>query len=209
MLISSKHNFLFYHVYKVAGTSIRNQLIPHCDHLQVPMQALTYGLRILGLPSPFAPVFEYHPSLSRVRDYLGDRFYDYYRFCVVREPLDWQKSLYFFAKSNPRHHQHNLIRAMDFNAYLEWRIAHDMKLQSDLIYANDECLVDTIARFETLADDFAAICKRIGVSCELKHLNTAGSGRSVAIAPETLARFRDAFGRDYERLGYPLPASSG
>ena len=96
MLISEEKGFLYYHLYKVAGTSIRNSLLPYCSRRVAAMQNINYGLRTFGIKIIDNPLYQFHPDLNDVKSLLGEEFYKYYRFTFVREPLDWQKSLYFF-----------------------------------------------------------------------------------------------------------------
>lgn len=204
MLISESKGFIFYHLYKVAGTSIRSELIPYCSKVQVAAQAITHGLGVLNIKTSLPPIYYYHPKLIDVKKYLGDDFYRFYRFCFVRNPLDWQKSLYFFAKINKRHHQHDLISSMSFDDYIEWRVFNDLKLQSEFLYDGDECLVDFIGRFEAIDRDFSVVCRHLKIPYGLKHLNVAGKGKEVMMSARSLDLFRDAFRSDYSRLGYDI-----
>lgn len=203
MLISKKNNFLFYHVYKVAGTSIRDVLIPYCSRSQAAAQYVEYGLSVVKIPHRFAPIYQYHPKLSDVRDYLGDSFYDYYRFSFVRDPFDWQKSLYFFMKKNTRHHQHKLVSSMDFESYINWRMDNDLHLMSDLISdSNGEVLIENLFRFENIDEEFDRLKGSIGIEGDLPLKNIAGRGQRVEISEITKKRFLDVFSKDYEVLGY-------
>lgn len=204
MLISREKNFLYYHLYKVAGTSIRETLRPYCSSLQVIGQNINYVSSIAGIKVFKSPLLEFHPKLVDVKHYLGADFYKYYRFTFVRNPLDWQKSIYYFTKKNPRHHQHNHIKNMSFEEYLEWRIDSDLKLQSDLIYDDDELLVDDMFKFEELIDSYLVLKGKLGLSKPLKHRNVAGKGKDVLLSKEGLKMFYDAFEKDYEKLGYKI-----
>nr|WP_033230646.1 sulfotransferase family 2 domain-containing protein [Microbulbifer agarilyticus] len=203
MLISKEKNFLFFHVYKVAGTSIREVLRPYCSFRQVALQNLNYATSIFGVKLPSAPINNFHPNLRDVRDYMGDLFYSYYRFSFVRHPLDWQKSLYFFMRKNRRHHQHNIVEGKSFEEYLKWRINEDRHLMIDLISDNNgDVLVNDIYRFEEIDSEFRRLCARININASLPHKNLAGFGNRVEVSPETLYEFKQAFSRDYEFFGY-------
>ena len=202
MLISEEKGFLYYHLYKVAGTSIRNSLLPYCSRRVAAMQNINYGLRTFGIKIIDNPLYQFHPDLNDVKSLLGEEFYKYYRFTFVREPLDWQKSLYFFTKKNSRHHQHSSVKSMDFDSYIDWRIENDLKLQSDLIYDGNECLVNEIYKFEEINEAFDKIKSKFSLSTVLKHKNIAGKGKTIALSNSMKIKFLDAFEDDYRKLGY-------
>ncbi|MFT6735025.1 MAG: hypothetical protein ACJAS9_003228 [Polaribacter sp.] len=204
MLISDKKNFLYFHLYKVAGTSIRNALIPYCSKSQVVAQNANYIASILGGSFNSNPLHQFHPDLKKVRDHLGDKFYSYYRFTFVREPLDWQKSIYFFTKKNPRHHQHKIVKDMTFEEYLRWRINTDLKLQSDLLIDGNELLVNDTYKFEDIQNEFKKLSDKLGIFSSLKHKNIAGAGKKIEISPQLKTEFIDIFRKDYETFGYEL-----
>ena len=203
MLISESNNFMFFHVYKVAGTSIRDVLAPYCSKKQIALQLIDYGLSVLNISHEFSPIYQYHPKLTSVRDYLGSDFYKYYRFSFVRDPFDWQKSLYFFMRLNTRHHQHQIISKLSFDEYIKWRIDNDLNLMSDIISdENGTLLVSELFRFEKINDEFNKLKKKISIEGELPMKNIAGRGRKVEVSDSTVKEFFEAFHNDYVKLGY-------
>lgn len=202
MLISKSHKFLYYHLYKVAGTSIRNVLIPYCSKKQVIAQNINHACSIFGIKLKIPPIYNFHPDLTNVKNYLGEEFNDYYRFTFVRNPLDWQKSIYFFTKKNTRHHQHSIVKKMSFEEYIYWRINEDMKLASDLLFHDGDCLVNDIYRYEDITSEFKRLCKKINISTELPHKNIAGHNKKITISNKAIEDFIEAFKKDYEVFGY-------
>jgi len=204
MLILPKHNAIFYHVYKVAGTSIRNALLPYALKRQIAGQLANHALSVARLPKIRNPLYSYHPSLLAVRDKLGDSYYDYYRFAFVRAPLNWQKSLYFFMLKKQHLPGNSRIKGMDFDQYLNWRMDNEMRFQSDMLYQGDENLVNDIFRFENIQEDFRAVANRLGIDAKLPYLNKAGAGRDAPVSPATLRRFKDVHEEEYAKLGYDI-----
>ncbi|MCK8077191.1 sulfotransferase family protein [Vibrio sp. 1CM2L] len=204
MLISDKKQFLFYHVYKVAGSSIRNNLLPYSNKKQIFNQAIYHSLNVTFGFKAKDPLSKYHPYLKDVRDHLGDKYWKYYKFCFVREPLDWQKSLYFFMKKNNNHFQHKIVKDMTFDDYLYWRLNNDIKFQSDFIFDGDVKLVDDIFKFESLKEDFNLVCNRLNIEYALKHMNMAGNGKAIELRLSTLELFIDKHLEEYKLLGYDI-----
>lgn len=203
MLISDEKNFLFYHVYKVAGTSIRDVLRPYCGYKQVVLQNIQYASSVLGVGLKLAPIYNFHPRLNDVAEYMGDDFFKYYRFSFVRHPLDWQKSLYYFMVKNPRHHQHELIKGMDFETYLKWRMDNELHLMSSLVTnSHGELLLDDVYKFENIDEEFSRLANRIGISANLPHKNQAGRGKVVDVSDAIMKEFKEAFSKDYAMFGY-------
>lgn len=202
MLVSKSKGFIYFHLYKVAGTSVRSALRPYCAKKQVIYQNLNYILSLGRIRVFTNPLYQFHPDLKLVKQFMGKDFYNYYKFTFVRDPFDWQKSLYFFAKKNPRHHQHDLIKRFNFEQYIDWRLNYDLKLQSDLISDDSGLLVDDVYKFENIDEEVERLNKKLGLNITLPHKNKAGFGKDVIISDALLSDFNDAFRKDYEVLGY-------
>lgn len=202
MLILPKQNALFYHVYKAAGTSVRNALLPYAKRSQVLGQYVNHVLAVARIPHSQNPVLQYHPDLREVRASLGAKYDSFYKFAFVREPLDWQKSLYHFMIKKPHLPGNARISGMSFEEYLTWRMDNELKFQGDMLFDAADCLVDDIFQFETLDRDFAAVAEKLKLDCSLRHLNRAGYGKSVNVSSKVLDRFRRLHEEEYRRLGY-------
>lgn len=156
MLISYKRpHFVFVHIYKNAGTSIRTALLPH---VHTASQRRCYkifkrcGIRVYD-PSPI----DYHSSACDIVNYLGmETFLKHYSFAVVRNPWDWQASLYSYMLKRSDHPQHNIVRSLSgFDEYIDWRCQYDFQSQKDFIFSKaGDLLVTSIMRYENLADDW-------------------------------------------------------
>ncbi len=169
MLISHSKKFIFVHTYKVAGSSIRDALSPFCYP-----SFFEKVLKKLGLfPKIQSSNFPHHIKVSELKDLLPEKmFNNYFKFAFVRNPWDWQVSLYHFTRQNPEHFQHELVRKMNFEEYINWRVNEAMCFQSG--YTHDkhgEKLVDFIGKFENLDNDFKTICDKLGIDKSLKALN--------------------------------------
>jgi len=178
MLLSKRHNFIFIHIYKNAGTSIVSALSPHV--LSGWQWRLYKALRICGISPPFCDPqpLPAHATASELIDFLGrDQYSDYFSFAVVRNPWDWQVSLYKYMCKLKTHHQHNMVmRLGSFDNYIRWRCDNEVRFQRDFVYSQEgECLVSFIARYETIGPDFQAVCSRVGVEASLPRLNVSNT----------------------------------
>src|SRR5262245_43761076 len=123
MQLSHSHRFIFIHIFKTAGTSIRAVLEPYTEQ---PQRRWWNRLRRrLGYPvSSLSPTLSAHARAVDVRDVLlADVFTTYYKFAFVRNPWDWQVSWYHYILQNTEHHEHAVVsRLGSFEEFLRWRI---------------------------------------------------------------------------------------
>ena len=159
MLISrSSHpKNLFFIIRISAASSIRRALYSACSIKQVILQYLNQIPRKFNLPYPIsAPIYQYHPNLNDVKNYLGDQYDDYYVFTFVRHPISIQLSLYKYMRSNRRHRQYNLIKKLSFDEYMDWRINQKSGLISDFHYSlGGSLLVADFFKLENINDQFS------------------------------------------------------
>ncbi|MEB4591240.1 sulfotransferase family 2 domain-containing protein [Candidatus Thiothrix sp. Deng01] len=183
MLISHSHRFIFFHIAKTAGISVRKALGPYCEEperFRIPRPPVS----IKGKPNPFYEIWEsllLHATAQDARKELpGDSFGSYFKFAFVRNPWDWQVSMYHFILREETHIRHELVKSMGgFEPFLEWVVATPrpypkggLKYQYEAIAdGQGELLVDFVGRYESLPQDFQQVCQQIGVEAALPHLN--------------------------------------
>lgn len=217
MLISNRHRFVFVHVYKNAGTSITAALKPFAlNRWQWGLHRVC-SLARLPFPYPDPQPLPTHASAAEIASALGrETFNAYFRFAFVRNPWDWQVSLYEYMLRSRTHPQHHLIRGLgSFEAYIQWRCSHEVRCQKDFLYSRKgERLVDYVGRFESLDADFRAICARIGIRASLPRLNVSTSQHYRGYyTDDTIEQVRQAYQVDIDQFGYrfqttePMPVT--
>lgn len=184
MIISYTNKFIFFHVAKVAGISIREALK---EYTQEPekFKIKRPPRQINGRTNPLYTMWESaltHVTASEARKELDELFHTFYTFAFVRNPWDWQVSMYHFLlkeTDNPRYAE---VKAMSgFEEFLEWVIVTKnpyprgaTRLQSEMITDTaGEVIVDFVGRYENLAADFAQVCHRLNIAAKLPHLNSS------------------------------------
>lgn len=211
MLMSRKHSFIFIHVYKNAGTSIQNALLPFVAnrYQKVINQALRYfdkdGNRFLSLYLPRAPHPVHFRASELIHEIGRDAFDSYFSFAIVRNPWDWQVSLYKYMLREPRHFQHKLIKELgSFDKYIAWRCANEVRLQKDFVCSKDgDLLIDFVGRYENLNNDFEKICSRIGISATLPKFNVSNNKPYQQYYNKNTADLvRQAFAPDIQFFNY-------
>jgi hypothetical protein len=213
--LSYSHRFIFVHVYRVGGQSVGAALRPYCHVPPAPRLARVPFLRKLG-PSGLYGLRERNYGHITARELKAELppevFDDFFKFAFVRNPWDWQVSIYHYITQRSDHPHHEFFNAFrGFDDYLDWRINRaGPELQSEFVLDDSgEPLVDFVGRYESLANDFAEVCNRVRVECRLPHRNRSAHGdfRQYYTA-ETEALVREAYGEDIERFGYEFAPQS-
>ena len=173
MVISKKHNFLFIHVPKTAGTSLTKALEPYGD--PNPTDRLSKIRSYLNLVSKNDPIyFPIHSTWEYAQNRLGTEQYEkMFTFAFVRNPWDRLVSYYHYVLNNPEHHRHDKVKSLNnFAEYVDFEIKRNKFSQSQLLVdKNGNLKVDFIGKLENLSEDFQYICEKIGIQCELPHVN--------------------------------------
>jgi len=204
MIISHSRKFLFVHNYKVAGTSLRNALAPWSSKKSSKSRLLAKFDRRFRFHSKSFPQ---HSKASLMKKELPEKlFVRYYKFGFVRNPYDWQLSLYHYMLKKKTHRQHELAKSFrSFTEYLYWRVENEPFLQKSFFFdPQGNNLMNFIGRYERLNADFEKITAKIGVSAELPMLNASRDGRSYLdqYTPTTEKMIYDCFKEDFDTFGY-------
>lgn len=204
MIYSRKGKFIFIHVYKNAGTSIRHALQSYNDTYR-KRRLLLKTINVFGISNFLAPAS--HITAFEARKFVGyDIWKDSYTFAVVRNPWDWQVSLYFYMLKLDSHPQHQLISSMaSFDEYIAWRCKYDY--HSQLEYLSDsstgEILVGDIYRFEQINIDIKRLESHLGHKIDLPVLNKSNS-RSYRdfYSTRSMNMVADFFANDIAKFNY-------
>jgi hypothetical protein len=215
MLLSVKHRFLFVHIAKTGGTSVRAALqgLRWRDPWYWPVFLCSRFSHLSG--HRLATKLPRHAKIVAARELLPlEYFNELFKFAFVRNPWDLQvSSFHHIRRERPQH----LGGHQDFEGFLRWKLHPErpyqyhldtsIELQTDyLISLHGEVLVDYIGRYENLRADFSEACRHIGIrEPALPHQRKADDRAEdyrsyyTADTAELVARH---FARDIEILGY-------
>lgn len=142
MFINHKHKFIFIHVPKNAGTSIRNSF-----------ELNGYDQRVVKRQYP-------HDPCSKIRKYCGEEVWNtFFKFAIVRNPYDRLVSYYHFHKS-PQYKYPSRARKLNFLEWLGCGLDQNVK-KSQSWYLDQD--VDYLGRYENLNEDWNCICTEMGI----------------------------------------------
>ena len=189
-----RHRAIFLHIPKTAGTSFL-----------IALGANGQGRR--------------HLSWRHYRDADPRRFRRFYKFAVVREPLDRLQSLYGYLRAGGNgfpgdglHYREILRRHPTFDDFVQNFLSGETLARDPLFGAQTSFLcdlgnriqVDSILRFETLGRDYADLRSRLPrLPADLPGTNRSPDAASrPAPSAETRQRIRRIYASDYE-VFYP------
>lgn len=218
MIISHKHKFIFIHVHKVAGTSVTHALRPYtCWPQETIVTKIRQRMSSLpvDLPGrlPTGHHFSDHVTAAQLKTAIAPNLYNqYYKFAFVRNPWDWQVSLYKYILKNKHHAKHDYVKQMSgFEEYLGWRFSEPKhkpwSLQKNyLTGSNGELIVDFVGRYEQLQTDFQRVLAHLKIKAQLPHLNKSrADDYRTYYSPRLSAQLFEYYQDDIEMFGYRPP----
>ena len=157
--VDFKHRFVFVHIPKMGGTSI------------------SYALKALGAENSITGAEngsarkKGHNGLKGLEREFGERLNGMFKFCVVRNPLEWGVSLYHhFGSLNPtrrlRKVAHDVSNYKEFLRAVKASPGLRRRVKEQLWYASgldDRPHMDLIIRFDNLQAGFDEAMSTIGM----------------------------------------------
>jgi hypothetical protein len=220
MLLSNRHRFLFVHIAKTGGTSVRSALCRRCwkDPLQIPLYICSRLSHLSG--HRIGAKFSRHAPAVVAREMLCPSYFDsLFKFAFVRNPWDRLVSSYhhFVREQRSILIEYHVDSFDDFVSWLvedtasyrgpkEVLVAALRRPQIEhLLDFHGRTIVDHVGRFEQLHNDFADICRRLDIRPpSLPHKRQAKRNQDYRrYYSDTTAELAGIhFRRDAELLGY-------
>ena len=215
MLLSNRYNFLYVHIAKTGGTSVRAALksLQWRDPYYLAQFIASRLSHLTG--HRIAAKLPRHARIICAQEMLPKEFFDgLYKFAFVRNPWDLQVSSYHHLK---RERPQLLVGRESFDAFTRWKLDQErpyqyhldtsIALQTDyLVDLRGKLLTDFIGRYERLQDDWLTICARIGIAPPaLPHKRQARDRKRDYRSyydDDTAQLVADHFHRDIELLNY-------
>ena len=204
MLISSRFSkskkFIFLHVYKTAGSSVRRAFLKYSSNSQIIIQFFNHVLKRTKSPISFRrKIYNYHPSAYEIICEMGLKKYnEYFSFAFSRNPLSHQLSLFHYSRLN-----NDLKKYKKFDDYLKARIDKYPVLQTSFTHNAGRKLVNYIGKYENLKSEISIIANKLEIPQPiLKHVNKSKKSRSVSLKKNTYDDFLRTYDSDYKLLKY-------
>jgi hypothetical protein len=165
-MINYDEKFIFVHIYKTGGGSVRSML------RRSQKNTFTYHFNMstnkfrtaLGRPRlHLKGQLDEHARAVEYKEYLHEDFNSFFKFAIIRNPYTWHMSPYSFARSRFYHPERKILKSLNFSEYLEWRSLNPVT-QHSFLYEGDECLVNKIYRFEDIVSGDSTIFNDLGLA---------------------------------------------
>lgn len=215
MLLSHRYQFLFIHIAKTGGTSVRAALNPL--RWRDPLYYLSFPAhKLSGLTGhKLGMKFPRHAHVIAAKEMLPEQYFNsLFKFAFVRNPWDLQVSS-FHHISRERPEAMNGIS--DFNEFMRYKfdpqrayqyhIDTSLSLQSDyLVDLHGEVIVDFFGHYENLQRDFEVVCQKIGVAAkrlpERRRATDRASDYRSYYDSHSVDLVAEYFAKDIDVLGY-------
>jgi len=216
MLISFSHNFLFVHIAKTGGTSVRTALRPYrwSPGYKLPMGFCSILSQMSRPKHKLGIKFPRHAKAIAAKEMLPEEVYNrLFKFVFVRNPWDLQVSSYHhILREKPE-----VLQGIDnFEQFLhlkfdpgrEYNFMLDVSAERQWEYLVDlsgDKIVDFIGSYENLQSDFEKICNQVGIKYKhLPHRRRAEDRKEYRdyYNPETAQMVEEHYQKDIEMFGY-------
>jgi hypothetical protein len=197
LLISQSKKFIFLHIPKTAGTSLRNALSEYANLNTYDLE--TYPEELGG---------QGHMQQSYLRESgLWDDFQGYYEFAVVREPLERLVGLY--------NYNFRPIKYGNFSRFAQHvKLTYQNRPHNNLFYHSqlewlEQPLTDQVHvyKFEDLVKDTIPLSQSLGIDINLAHDNR-NKNKILTVAElssEEIKYCLDFLSEEYDKLDYVKP----
>ena len=203
MIVSQRRKFVFVHIFKTAGTSVKRALRRHAmPGWQEPVNQL---FKRIGVPQFGPEKYPDHMTASELIQQTSlEQFESMFSFAFVRNPWDWELSHYKYILRHPRHQQHDEVSKLGgFSEYVRWRCDGPCQSQKSFLMHNGKQVVSFVGRFETLDADFQSVARQLEISSKLKRLNqTRPTIYQRHYDDQTAPLIATAYAEDIDQFGY-------
>lgn len=207
LYLHHQKSFLFIHIPKTGGTSIANAF---------------------GLDS----TRKGHVTIQEAQSMLETNVYkNYYKFCIVRNPIDRFISLYNYARMeesfyhsviNPekaldgKHQDYDILVSATLDEAVQYLIQGKLVHSKNswnlwqpqwkwILDSEEHIGVDFIGRYENIQNEFKKITNHLGYNeIKLPHFNRSKTQnkKNISISDTAINRLKEYYNRDFELFNY-------
>ncbi|MDZ4753807.1 MAG: glycosyltransferase [Phycisphaerae bacterium] len=191
--VSPSRGIAFIHVPRTGGTSLRTMLLS--DGSTLPMRD--------------------HIRARDVIESIGmDAWSKLASIAVVRNPIDWMRSVWKYARATPLHSLYQQAQSQDFSsfvrAYPEWAQSEwgtqSVAQSAWLVDSDGRLAIRHVLRFENLAAEWAELAQTLGLHSYMPKLNASkAADDSEALTPDAAVALFAMMRDDYEHFQYAPP----
>lgn len=203
-MMALSRQFLFVHVPKTGGNSIQTLLKAWSEDEIVCTEPYQDGVERFELRNPTWGFAKHSPLAEYKAKLPGDLYENLYKFACVRNPWEWAVSYYFSP--------HRQVGGYTREGFVEFLKAappmtYFLRERAGQPLAEVRHNFDKLMRYETLQQDFDAVCEALDLPRQtLPRLNASTRGPvQDYYDAETTDLVRRRFAEDVELFGYDVP----
>ncbi|QEG24214.1 sulfotransferase family 2 domain-containing protein [Mariniblastus fucicola] len=203
MIVSNSRQFVFVHIFKTAGTSIKRAVRRYA--MPSWHESANFVFKRIGVPQFGPPSRGDHVKACDLIGEIGRKQFDrLFSFAFVRNPWDWELSHFRHIRKHGSHPDHaEVSRLSGFADYVQWRCDGRFQTQESFLVHRGQTVVDFVGRFENLASDFGFVCQRLSIPFRLPKLNrTQQEDYRSAYEDRTRELVASTYASDINRFGY-------
>lgn len=149
MYISHQKKFIFLHIPKCAGTTIKSIIMPYIDEHKYTIE----GEKVTRIGG-----YQSHQKLTKT---LREKYKDYFIFAFVRNPWAWNLSFYNFKCTREKHYPRLYPT---FESFIKAKANHkNHQLCEWTHYGDNTQMIDFIGKFENLEEDIKFIANKLKI----------------------------------------------
>lgn len=177
-MISYPKKFIFIHIPRTGGTSIEEALSPY-DSGDAKVQVGKGGIwnpdnstkeklvKVLGNEKANNAK---HLTALDWKKVLGEEYDNFYKFTIVRNPIEKAASIMKFNGQNP-------------NQNPDWLLYQSLYFED----TEGNNIIDDIFKFEELETEWNKICSKLGIEyTSLPHRNNSGKAKAINYLPHSI-----------------------
>ena len=205
MVINSRFKFIFVHIPKTGGRSVKKSLT-----------GIRGNRKRWLADTNHETLSSFHANLEGRRSWRdgvrGRTAKDYFSFAFVRNPWDRMSSLYhFLVEKRPKHEIDSVLDFKDFLLQVQQGVGwikglHSTKSQLDYFTRSGNRLsLDYVGHFEFLSEDFDCVLKQIGCPAAITHVNRSTNSAKdyrKAYDDEMIEIVASRFAEEIDLFGY-------
>jgi hypothetical protein len=175
-MVSLRYRFLFVHLPKTGGNSVQDVLRPFSEDRIVTLKDHQDGVDRFGIESQVDGLTK-HATLAEYRAAMPkDQYRGLFKFATIRNPWDRMISWYFSPhRGEVEWDRGRFVEMVEQAATLLDHVSERPRLARVMFALGLRRLdadLDALLRFESLSDDFEAVCARLGLEASaLPHRN--------------------------------------